>query len=107
MSKIYFSIFICMIQDDNFVSISEVRDNTTTVFKTLPKAWRRFVMSRNKPVWVMMSMDEYNATQIPIVEPDQWEIDAIEKYEADKKAWTIDEREDAFEFLKKLQNGDI
>ena len=87
-----------MIWDDNFVSISEVRDNTTMVFKNLPKTRKRFVMSRNKPIGVVMSIDEYNATQIPIEKPDTWEIDAINRdLESMDDIWV-----DAFEFLEEL-----
>jgi len=92
-----------MIWDDSFVSISEMRDNTSNIFKTLPKTRKRFVMSKNKPIGVVMSIDEYNLSQIPAVEPDQWEIDAI-----NEDLETMDDRWiDAFEFLEKLKKGNV
>ncbi|MDA9129092.1 type II toxin-antitoxin system Phd/YefM family antitoxin [Candidatus Gracilibacteria bacterium] len=92
-----------MIAEDNFVSISEVRDNTSHFFKTLPKARKRFVMSHNKPVGVVMSLEEYNHSQIPVAEPDQWEIEATLK---DLES-IDDEGVDAFEFLAQLQQKDV
>ncbi len=94
-----------MIGEENFVSISEVRDKTTTVFKTLPKFGKRFVMSKNKPLGVIISLEEYNnISRIPLAEPDDWEKTAIQ---ADIESENDDPGVEAFEFLKKLQNNEI
>ena len=96
-----------MIHEENFVSLWEIAKNTKSVFTSLPKTRKRFVMENDKPVWVVMSIDEYNMSQIPVVEPDEWEIDAIAEFEKNKLSWNIEEWVDAFEFLEKLQNGGV
>lgn len=49
-----------MITATSFVSISDLRDKTATIVKQLPK-WKKIILSQNKPVWVFMSVDEYNS----------------------------------------------
>ena len=84
-----------MIAEDNFVSISEVRDNTSQFFKTLPKSRKRFVMSHNKPVGVVMSLEEYNT-----LNPENYET------AEEKKAYlnSLDDTDEveAFSFLETL-----
>lgn len=48
-----------MITATDFVSISDLRDNTATIVKKLPQ-WKKIILSQNKPVGVFMSIDEYN-----------------------------------------------
>lgn len=49
-----------MITTTSFVSISDLRDKTATIVKQLPK-WKKIILSQNKPVWIFMSIDEYNS----------------------------------------------
>ncbi len=49
-----------MITATDFVSISDLRDNTATVVKNLSYG-KKIILSQNKPVWVFMSVDEYNS----------------------------------------------
>lgn len=48
-----------MISTTSYVSISDLRDNTSTIVKQLPQ-WKKIILSQNKPVGVFMSVDEYN-----------------------------------------------
>lgn len=49
-----------MISTTTYVSISELRDKTANIVKQLPQ-WKKIILSQNKPVWVFMSIDEYNS----------------------------------------------
>ncbi len=50
-----------MIQKEAFVSISDVRDKTASVIKSLDTTGTKIVLSQNKPVGVFLSVERYNA----------------------------------------------
>ncbi len=50
-----------MITQENYISISDLRDKTAQVVKDLGKSGKKIVLSQNKPVWVFLSVEEYNA----------------------------------------------
>lgn len=52
-----------MLTIDNFVSISDLRDKTSQVVRNISKIWKKIVLSQNKPIWVFLSIEEYNALQ--------------------------------------------
>ncbi len=49
-----------MITEDQYVSISEVRDQTTRVIKSLGQVGKKIILSQNKPVGIFLSIQEYN-----------------------------------------------
>lgn len=49
-----------MISENHYVSISDVRDRTTHVIKSLDAVGTKIVLSQNKPVGVFLSVEEYN-----------------------------------------------
>ena len=49
-----------MIIADSYVSISDIRDKTSSIIKSLNTVWTKIVLSQNKPVWVFLSIDNYN-----------------------------------------------
>ena len=49
-----------MILSENFVSISDVRDKTSSVMKSVNCVWKKIILSQNKPIWMFLSIDEYN-----------------------------------------------
>lgn len=58
-----------MIQEDEFISISHLRDNTSTVVKKLPQVGKQIILSNNKPVGVFLSIESYNKlkkSQFPV-----------------------------------------
>ena len=50
-----------MISTTGFASISDLRDNTSTVVREVNSFWKKIILSQNKPVGVLLSVDEYNA----------------------------------------------
>jgi len=49
-----------MILEKQFSSISELRDQTSKVVKEVSKFWKKIILSNNKPIWVFLSVEEYN-----------------------------------------------
>jgi len=49
-----------MIIVDSYVSISDLRDKTSSIIKWLNKIGTKIILSQNKPVWVFLSIDTYN-----------------------------------------------
>ena len=48
-----------MIRATDYASISDLKENTSTILRELPK-WKKIIFSQNKPVAVIMSIEEYN-----------------------------------------------
>ena len=89
-----------MITSDNFCSISELRDKTSKVVKEAQKTGKKIILSQNKPVWVFLSIDEYNNLR------KLWFGSEVAS-ESDKKAYAQSSHGtdgvDAFELLKSLK----
>jgi len=49
-----------MVLERNFTSVSNVRDKTTAFVKDVNKFWKKIVLSQNKPIFIALSIDEYN-----------------------------------------------
>ena len=89
-----------MIIEDLFVSISDVRDKTTSTIKSLNKVGTKIVLSQNKPVWVFLSIDAYNNLKKASFLKEKATEDDINAYK-DSSHWT--DWVEAFSFLKSLK----
>lgn len=89
-----------MISEKNFVSISELRDNTAHVVKDIWKVWKKILLSQNKPIWVFLSIDEYNTLQKVAFEK---EIATKEDLQAYRYSSHGEQWEEAFSFLASLK----
>ena len=49
-----------MILQDTYVSISDIRDRTSQVIKSLDSIGTKIILSQNKPVGVFLSIEKYN-----------------------------------------------
>jgi PHD/YefM family antitoxin component YafN of YafNO toxin-antitoxin module len=49
-----------MISADTYISISDVRDKTSTVMKDINHIGKKIILSQNKPIGVFLSIEEYN-----------------------------------------------
>jgi len=49
-----------MIVEDSYTSISDIRDKTSSVIKSLNKVGTKIVLSKNKPVGIFLSIEKYN-----------------------------------------------
>ena len=89
-----------MIVADSYVSISDVRDKTSSVIKWLNKIGTKIVLSQNKPVWVFLSVDTYNnLKKVSFLKEKASESD-IKAYK-ESSHWT--NWVEAFSFLKTLR----
>ena len=89
-----------MIQTDAFVSISDVRDKTTTVMKDIDIIWKKIILSQNKPIWVFLSISEYN-NMMKLAFPD--DVATKPEVQAYKQSSHGENWVEAFDFLEKLQ----
>ncbi len=89
-----------MITERNFVSISDLRDKTSSVVKDVNIFGKKIVLSQNKPVWIFLSIQEYNNMQKLSFEK---EIATSEDITLYKKSTHGDSSVEAFSFLEKLQ----
>ncbi len=48
-----------MIRPSDYISISDLKNNTATIVRELP-IWKKIILSKNKPIAVIMSINEYN-----------------------------------------------
>jgi exosome complex RNA-binding protein Rrp4 len=89
-----------MIVADSYVSISDVRDKTSSVIKWLNKVGTKIVLSQNKPVWVFLSVDTYNNLKKASFLREKATEDDIKAYKQSShwKDWV-----EAFSFLKTLK----
>ncbi len=89
-----------MITLDNFVSISDLRDKTSQVIKDVSKIWKKIVLSQNKPIWVFLSIEEYNALQKVAFEKEKATPEDIKAYKESShwETWV-----EAFSFLSSLK----
>lgn len=89
-----------MLTVDNFVSISDLRDKTSQVVKSISKVWKKIVLSQNKPVWVFLSIEEYNTLQKVAFEKEKAMLEDIKAYKESShwEAWV-----EAFSFLNSLK----
>jgi exosome complex RNA-binding protein Rrp4 len=89
-----------MIVTDSYVSISDVRDKTSSVIKWLNKIGTKIVLSQNKPVWVFLSVDAYNNLKKVSFLKEKATEDDIKAYK-ESSHWT--DWVEAFSFLKTLK----
>ena len=97
-----------VINTEKFVSTTDLKNNTKSVIQKANDYGEIFIMNNNKPNVVIMSISQYNnfsKYHISEVEPDESEKKAIEKYENDKKNWTLEliEEKEVFNLLNKLK----
>ena len=88
-----------MITTTDYASISDLRDKTTTIVKELPR-WKKIILSQNKPIAVIMSIDEYNMMLKLWFETDEATKEEINAY---KKSSHWKEWVEAFSFLSTLK----
>ncbi len=88
-----------MITTTSFASISDLRDKTATIVRELPK-WKKIILSQNKPVWVFMSIDEYN---LLIKLWFEWDEATKEEIKAYKESSHWKDGVEAFSFLDSLK----
>jgi len=89
-----------MIIADSYVSISDIRDKTTSIIKSLNNVWTKIVLSQNKPVWVFLSIDNYNnLKKCSFLKEKATECD-IKAYK-DSSHWS--DGVEAFSFLQSLK----
>lgn len=89
-----------MLLEKNFVSISDLRDRTSTVMKEVSISWKKIVLSQNKPIWVFLSIYEYNHMQKLNFEKEKASADDIKAY---GKSSHGTEGVEAFTFLESLK----
>lgn len=85
-----------IINDTTFVSISDLRDKTSSVVKDLAVVGKKIILSQNKPTCILLSVEEYNnmlKLSFPKEKATQEDIQAYKKSSHGKQ--TVD----AFEFL--------
>ena len=89
-----------MIIQDSYVSISDIRDKTSSVIKELDKIGTKIILSQNKPVWVFLSISQYNNLKKTAFLKEEATKDDIKAYKESShwKEWT-----EAFNFLKSLK----
>ncbi len=89
-----------MITERNFVSISDLRDRTSSVLKDVNIFGKKIVLSQNKPVWVFLSIAEYNNMQKLSFEREIATPDDVILY---KKSTHGDTWIEAFSFLESIR----
>lgn len=89
-----------MIVEDSFVSISELRDKTSSVVKSAQKSWKKIILSQNKPVGVFLSVEEYNNMRKLAFESEPATAEDIKAY---AKSSHGKDGVEAFSFLDSLQ----
>lgn len=88
-----------MILEKNFVSISDLRDKTAQVVKEVSIVWKKIVLSQNKPIWVILSIEEYNNMQKLSFEKEKATQKDIKAYQ---KSTHWEDWVEAFGFLQSL-----
>jgi PHD/YefM family antitoxin component YafN of YafNO toxin-antitoxin module len=89
-----------MITERNFVSISDLRDNTSAVLKDVNMFGKKIVLSQNKPIGVFLSIVEYNHMQKLSFEKEKATPEDITAY---AKSSHGDGGVEAFSFLETLR----
>ena len=83
------------------ISLNEYRKNLSKLWKKAQKENIKYiVLVHSKPVFEVNPVSDY---EIPEVEPDLFELEAIKKYEENKKNWKLDFVDLD---LKKIKNED-
>ena len=89
-----------MISADTYISISDVRDKTTTVMRDINQIWKKIILSQNKPIGVFLSIEEYN-NMTKLAFPDALATPNEQKSFKQSSHWK--DTVEAFDFLAKLQ----
>ena len=88
-----------MVLERNFTSVSNVRDKTSAFVKDVNKFWKKIVLSQNKPIFIALSIDEYNNMSKLNFEKEYATEENILAY---KKSSHWNDSVDAFDFLDSL-----
>jgi PHD/YefM family antitoxin component YafN of YafNO toxin-antitoxin module len=88
-----------MIRPSDYISISNLKNNTATIVRELPK-WKKIILSQNKPIAVIMSVEEYNIMLKLWFKTDEATKEEIKAYKESThwKEWV-----EAFSFLNTLK----
>ncbi len=89
-----------MIRENNFVSISDLRDRTSQIMKDISRDGTKIILSQNKPIWVFLSIEQYNAMRKIAFEKENATPEDIKAYQ---KSSHGQDGVEAFHFLKSLQ----
>ena len=89
-----------MIISDYYISISDLRDKTSNIIKDLKNIWTKIVLSKNKPVWVFLSIEKYNLLKKSAFLREQATEEDIKAYK-ESSHWK--ESVEAFSFLNSLK----
>lgn len=89
-----------MISTEGYVSISDVRDKTTTVMRDINRIWKKVILSQNKPIGMFLSIAEYN-NMLKLAFPKDRATEAEIKAYKQSSHW--EGGVEAFDFLEKLQ----
>lgn len=91
---------MAMITERNFVSISDLRDRTSSVLKDVNISGKKIVLSQNKPIGVFLSIAEYNHMQKLSFEKEKATSEDMAAY---SKSSHGDNGVEAFSFLETLR----
>ncbi len=88
-----------MIVATDFISVSHLKTKTSALLKWLTKG-KKIILSRNQPIGVLMSIEEYDKMVKLGFEPDEATPEEIKAYQESShgKEWV-----EAFSFLDSLQ----
>lgn len=89
-----------MIRENNFVSISDLRDHTSQIMKDISRDGTKIILSQNKPIGVFLSIEQYNAMKKVAFERENATYEDIHAYQ---KSSHGQDGVEAFSFLKSLQ----
>ncbi|MDD2870840.1 MAG: type II toxin-antitoxin system prevent-host-death family antitoxin [Candidatus Gracilibacteria bacterium] len=94
--------------ESKYISATELKNKTKNVLDMTDDLGEVYIMNNNKPKAVIVSIERYNYLNnynIPEVEPDEFEINAIKEYEKQKKDGTLEfiEGDEVFSFLNSLK----
>jgi PHD/YefM family antitoxin component YafN of YafNO toxin-antitoxin module len=88
-----------MIRPSDYISISDLKSNTTTIVRELP-IWKKIILSQNKPIAVIMSINEYKMMLELWIKTTKATKEEIKAY---KKSSHWKEWVEAFSFLSSLK----
>lgn len=97
--SVYILFSTIMIVATDFISVSHLKTKTSALLKWLTKG-KKIILSRNQPIGVLMSIEEYDKMVKLGFEPDEATPEEIKAYQESShgKEWV-----EAFSFLDSLQ----
>ena len=98
--------------ESTFISVTDLQKNTKVCLWNINIIKRKVILSNNKPLAVILSLSEFDellkrGSNIKEVEPDEWEREAIEKYEERKKTWKVEYIEVTKDYFKNLKQKNV